>query len=112
MTSKRAFLGSEKLRALRFSGVRHIALRVLTNETCNGCGLSVDMAYPAPLQELGGFGRVFLHMSQDHLIRLKSTKSTTVYFTRKNRKKVERKIELKKYDPVTRKHEVFKEAKK
>lgn len=51
-------------------------------------------------------------MSQDHLIRLKSTRSDTVYFTRKNRKKVERKIELKKYDPVTRKREVFKEAKK
>lgn len=51
-------------------------------------------------------------MSQDHLIKLKSTKSDTVYFTRKNRKKVERKLEYKKYDPVTRKREVFKESKK
>lgn len=51
-------------------------------------------------------------MSQDHLIKLKSTKSDYVYHTRKNRKKVERKIELKKYDPNTRKREVFKEAKK
>jgi large subunit ribosomal protein L33 len=51
-------------------------------------------------------------MSQDHLIRLKSTKSDTVYFTRKNRKQVERKLEFKKYDPITRKREIFKEAKK
>jgi large subunit ribosomal protein L33 len=51
-------------------------------------------------------------MSQDQLIKLKSTKSDHVYFTRKNRKKVTRKIELKKYDPVTRKREVFKEIKK
>lgn len=51
-------------------------------------------------------------MSQDTLIKLKSTKSDTVYYTRKNKKGVERKIELKKYDPRTRKREVFKEAKK
>lgn len=51
-------------------------------------------------------------MSQLHLIKLKSTKSDYVYNTRKNRKKVERKIELKKYDPNTRKREIFKEAKK
>ncbi len=51
-------------------------------------------------------------MSQDHLIKLKSTKSSHVYFSRKNRKKVERKIELKKYDPTTRKREVYKEVKK
>lgn len=51
-------------------------------------------------------------MSQDHLIKLKSTKSDSVYFTRKNKKKVPRKIELKKYDPITRKRELFKEAKK
>lgn len=51
-------------------------------------------------------------MSQDHLVKIKSTKSGTVYFTRKNKKKVERKLELKKYDPVTRKREVFKEIKK
>ena len=34
------------------------------------------------------------------------------YSTRKNKKKVERKLELKKFDPVTRKREVFKEVKK
>lgn len=51
-------------------------------------------------------------MSQDHLIKLKSTKSDYTYHTRKNRKKVERKIELKKYDPKVRARVVFKEAKK
>lgn len=51
-------------------------------------------------------------MSQDRLIKLKSTKSKTVVWTRKNRKKVERKIEFMKFDPVLRKRVVFKEAKK
>lgn len=51
-------------------------------------------------------------MSQDRLIRLKSTKSDHVIWTRKNKKKVERKIELTKYDPIVRKRVVFKEAKK
>ena len=50
-------------------------------------------------------------MSQDHLIKIKSP-TGHVIFTRKNKKKVERKLELKKFNPVTRKHEVFKEAKK
>ncbi|MBP9816678.1 MAG: 50S ribosomal protein L33 [Candidatus Pacebacteria bacterium] len=51
-------------------------------------------------------------MSQDHLVKIKSTKSDHVRFTRKNKKKVERKLELKKYDPNTRKREVYKEIKK
>ena len=51
-------------------------------------------------------------MSQDNLIRLKSTKSEFVYWTRKNRRKVERKIEVMKYDPTLRKRVPFKEAKK
>lgn len=51
-------------------------------------------------------------MSQDHLVKIKSTKSDHVRFTRKNKKKVERKLELKKYDPNTRKREVYKEVKK
>ncbi|MEJ0053399.1 MAG: 50S ribosomal protein L33 [bacterium] len=51
-------------------------------------------------------------MSQDHLIKIKSSKSDFVYYTRKNRKKVERKIELKKFDPTIRKHVAFKEVKK
>ena len=51
-------------------------------------------------------------MSQDNLIKLKSTKSGYVYWTRKNRKGVERKIELVKFDPTLRKRVTFKEAKK
>jgi len=51
-------------------------------------------------------------MSQDHLVKIKSTKSDHVRFTRKNKKQVARKIELKKYDPKTRKREVYKEVKK
>ncbi|KND47242.1 MAG: ribosomal protein L33 [Parcubacteria bacterium C7867-004] len=50
-------------------------------------------------------------MSQDRLIVLRSA-SGHVRRSRKNKKKVERKIELKKYDPNTRKREVYKEAKK
>ncbi|MBP6869028.1 MAG: 50S ribosomal protein L33 [Candidatus Pacebacteria bacterium] len=50
-------------------------------------------------------------MSQDHLAKIKSA-SGHVIFTRRNKKKVERKLELKKFDPTTRKHEVFKEVKK
>lgn len=51
-------------------------------------------------------------MSQDRLIKLKSTKSDHVYFTRKNKKKVERKIEFMKFDPTLRERVVYKEAKK
>jgi len=51
-------------------------------------------------------------MSQVHLIKLKSTKSDHIYFTRKNKKKVERKIEVTKYDPTLRKRVTYKEAKK
>ncbi len=51
-------------------------------------------------------------MSQDRLIKLKSTKSPYVVWTRKNKKKVERKIELIKFDPILKKRVTFKEAKK
>ena len=37
-------------------------------------------------------------MSQDQLIGLVNKKTGAVYWTRKNKRKVERKIELKKYD--------------
>jgi large subunit ribosomal protein L33 len=51
-------------------------------------------------------------MSQDQLIKLVNKSTGQVYYTRKNKKKVERKIELKKYDKVLKKHVSFKEAKK
>ena len=54
----------------------------------------------------------FNFMSQDQLIILKNKQTGEVYFTRKNKRKVERKIELKKYSKKLRKHIVFKESKK
>ncbi|MDO8231631.1 MAG: 50S ribosomal protein L33 [bacterium] len=51
-------------------------------------------------------------MSQDRLLKLKSTKSKHVIWTRKNRKTTERKIELQKFDPTLRKRVTFKEVKK
>lgn len=49
---------------------------------------------------------------QDKLIIIKNKETGEVYYTRKNKKKVERKIELKKYSKKLRKHVAFKEAKK
>lgn len=51
-------------------------------------------------------------MSQIQLIQIKNKETGETYWTRKNKKKVERKIELKKFSKVLRKHVVFKEAKK
>ena len=53
-----------------------------------------------------------IHMSQDRLIQIKNKETGEVYWTRKNKKKVERKIELKKYSKKLRKRISFKEAKK
>lgn len=56
-------------------------------------------------------------MSQNHLIKLVSVGDTKgvgkghTYYSRKNKKSVERKIELKKYNPVARVHTVYKEKK-
>lgn len=48
----------------------------------------------------------------EHLIRLKCTECGRAnYYTRKNKKKVERKINLSKYCPWDRKHTPHKEAK-
>ena len=51
-------------------------------------------------------------MSQDQLIQLKHAPTGEVYWTRKNRKLVTKKIELKKYSKKLRKHVIFKESKK
>ncbi|MDQ5957379.1 MAG: ribosomal protein [Patescibacteria group bacterium] len=51
-------------------------------------------------------------MSQDRLIKIINKATGTTVYTTKNKKKVTRKIELKKYDPKLRKHVTFKEAKK
>jgi len=51
-------------------------------------------------------------MSQDKLIQLRNKETGEVYWTRKNKKTVEKKIELKKYSAKLRKHVTFKESKK
>lgn len=55
-------------------------------------------------------------MSQDHLIKLQSTKSKHVYWSRRNRKSKgaqnKDKLELKRYDPTLRKHVMYKQVKK
>lgn len=44
-------------------------------------------------------------------IKLKSTESTQVYWTTKNKKKGTGRLELKKYDKKLRRHVIFREAK-
>ncbi|MBP7854646.1 50S ribosomal protein L33 [Candidatus Babeliales bacterium] len=45
------------------------------------------------------------------IIKIKSTESAHVYSTYKNKKNDPERIELKKYDPVLRKHVIYKEEK-
>ena len=57
-------------------------------------------------------------MSQDRLIKLvsegdeKGVGKGHTYYTFKNKKGVERKLELKKYNPIARKRTLYKESKK
>ncbi|PIR85096.1 50S ribosomal protein L33 [Candidatus Kaiserbacteria bacterium CG10_big_fil_rev_8_21_14_0_10_45_20] len=52
-------------------------------------------------------------MSQDNLVKLKSTATGRIIWTHKNKKKLSNhKLELKKYDPVVRKRVIHKEIKK
>lgn len=51
-------------------------------------------------------------MSQDHVVKIKSTESKHVRYDVRNKKRVEKKLELKKYDPTLRKHVIYKEIKK
>ena len=51
-------------------------------------------------------------MSQKHLVKIKSTESKHIRYDVRNKKRVEKKLELKKYDPTLRKHVVYKEIKK
>ena len=50
-------------------------------------------------------------MSQDRLIQLRNKGTGEVYWTRKNKKNTEGKLELKKYSKSLRKHVAFKESK-
>jgi len=51
-------------------------------------------------------------MAQDKLIKLQNKDTKEVYWTRKNKKTNQQKIELKKYSAKLKKHVLFKEAKK
>lgn len=51
-------------------------------------------------------------MPQDKLIKIQNKDTKEVYWTRKNKKSVTRKIELKKYSAKLKKHVTFKEIKK
>lgn len=51
-------------------------------------------------------------MSQDNLIILKNKKTGESYYSRRNRKTAEEKLELNKYSKKLRKHVAFKESKK
>ena len=44
-------------------------------------------------------------------VKLKSSESTYIYYTVKNKQKTTTRLELNKYDPILRKHVVFKESK-
>lgn len=45
------------------------------------------------------------------LVKMKSTESPYIYHTKKNKMNTPDRLEFKKYDPVLRKHVVFKETK-
>jgi len=49
--------------------------------------------------------------SKRDLVKLKSSESDYMYYTRKNKVNTPNRIELKKYDPKLRRHVQFKEAK-
>ncbi len=45
------------------------------------------------------------------LVKLKSTESHHMYYTQKSKKNTTERLELKKYDPVLRRHVVYRETK-
>ena len=48
---------------------------------------------------------------QREIIKMKSTESTDIHWTTKNKRKTTGRLELKKFDKVLKKHVLFKEAK-
>jgi large subunit ribosomal protein L33 len=45
------------------------------------------------------------------LVRLKSTESNHLYYTEKNRRNNPGRLELRRYDPIVRRHVMYKESK-
>jgi large subunit ribosomal protein L33 len=65
-----------------------------------------------PLAQPRSFEIATMAKSKQLLIKLNSTADTGYYYvTQKNPRKTTEKLELKKYDPIARKHVVFKEGK-
>lgn len=44
------------------------------------------------------------------LIKLRSTESSYIYYSEKSRRNTTARLELRKYDPILRRHVIFKEA--
>lgn len=44
------------------------------------------------------------------IVKMKSTESSHMYTTKKNKTKTPNRLELKKYDPILRKHVLYKES--
>ncbi len=45
------------------------------------------------------------------LVKLKSTESGHMYYTEKNRRNDQQRLELRKYDPIVRRHVIYRETK-
>ncbi len=45
------------------------------------------------------------------LVKMRSTETSHMYWTEKNRRNDPQRLELKKYDPIARKHVLYREAK-
>jgi large subunit ribosomal protein L33 len=45
------------------------------------------------------------------LIKMRSTESSHMYLTEKNRRNDSQRLELRKYDPIVRRHVIYREAK-
>ncbi len=45
------------------------------------------------------------------LVKLRSTESTHMYITQKNRRNDPQRLELRKYDPIVRRHVIYRETK-
>ncbi|MCU0519257.1 MAG: 50S ribosomal protein L33 [Anaerolineae bacterium] len=45
------------------------------------------------------------------LVKMKSTESGHMYYTQKNRRNDTQRLELRKYDPLVRKHVIYRETK-
>lgn len=45
------------------------------------------------------------------MVKLRSTESGHMYYTQKNRNNTQQRLELKKYDPIVRRHVLYRETK-